>query len=95
MEQEKQEKAKAGAATKAAAKFAAIDNSGDNAMILKNEAVRKAAERFEKSKEESGGGAAANSPPGQQADIFALNHKSSIFRSVMQPCMWFLHDGTG
>ena len=91
MEQEKQEKAKAGAATKAAA----IDNSGDNAMILKNEAVRKAAERFEKSKEESGGGAAANSPPGQQADIFALKHKSSIFRSVMQPCMWFLHDGTG
>ena len=30
-----------------------------------------------------------------QADIFVLKHKRSIFRSLMQPCMWFLHDGTG
>ena len=29
------------------------------------------------------------------ADIFSLKHESSIFRSVIQPCMWFLHDGTG
>ena len=28
-------------------------------------------------------------------DIFVLKHESSIFRSVIQPCMWFLHDGTG
>ena len=28
-------------------------------------------------------------------DIFSLKHESSIFRSVIQPCMWFLHDGTG
>ena len=29
------------------------------------------------------------------ADIFPLQHESSIFRSYIQPCMWFLHDGTG
>ena len=29
------------------------------------------------------------------SDIFSLKHKSCIFRSVIQPCMWFLHDGTG
>ena len=33
--------------------------------------------------------------PSPQADIFSLKHESSIFRSVIQPCMWFLHDGTG
>ena len=27
--------------------------------------------------------------------IFSLKHESSIFRSFIQPCMWFLHDGTG
>ena len=27
--------------------------------------------------------------------IFSLKHERSIFRSVIQPCMWFLHDGTG
>ena len=26
----------------------------------------------------------------QQAGIFSLKHESSIFRSVIQPCMWFL-----
>ena len=30
-----------------------------------------------------------------QPDIFSLKHESSIFRSVIQPYMWFLHDGTG
>ena len=30
-----------------------------------------------------------------QTDIFSLKHESSIFRSVIQPYMWFLHDGTG
>ena len=29
------------------------------------------------------------------SDIFSLKHESSIFRSVIQPCMWFLHDKTG
>ena len=29
------------------------------------------------------------------ADIFSLKQESSIFRSGIQPCMWFLHDGTG
>ena len=29
------------------------------------------------------------------SDIFVLKHESSIFRSFIQPCMWFLHDGTG
>ena len=33
--------------------------------------------------------------PPSLADIFFLKHKSSIFRSVIQPRMWFLHDGTG
>ena len=28
-------------------------------------------------------------------DIFSPKHKSSTFRSVIQPCKWFLHDGTG
>ena len=28
-------------------------------------------------------------------DIFILKHESSIFRSFIQPCMWFIHDGTG
>ena len=28
-------------------------------------------------------------------DIFVPKHESSIFRSFIQPCMWFLHDGTG
>ena len=32
---------------------------------------------------------------GWAADIFSLMHESSIFRSVIQPCMWFLHDRTG
>ena len=31
----------------------------------------------------------------READIFVLKHESSIFRSFIQPCMWFLHDGTG
>ena len=30
-----------------------------------------------------------------KADIFVQEHESSIFRSVIQPCMWFLCDGTG
>ena len=30
-----------------------------------------------------------------RTDIFSLKYESSIFRSVIQPCMWFLHDGTG
>ena len=29
------------------------------------------------------------------AGIFSLKHESSIFRSVIQPFMWFLHNGTG
>ena len=29
------------------------------------------------------------------ADIFSLKHESSIFRSVIQPCMLFLHDRKG
>ena len=33
--------------------------------------------------------------PSPAADIFSLKYESSIFRSVIQPCMWFLHDGTG
>ena len=33
--------------------------------------------------------------PGHTADIFSLKHESSIFISVIQPCMWFLHDITG
>ena len=28
-------------------------------------------------------------------DIFSLKQESSIFRSVIQPCMWFLNDRTG
>ena len=28
-------------------------------------------------------------------DIVVPEHESSIFRSFIQPCMWFLHDGTG
>ena len=28
-------------------------------------------------------------------DIFVLMHESSIFRSVIQPCMQLFHDGTG
>ena len=31
----------------------------------------------------------------EATDIFSLKHESSIFRSVIQPCKWFLHDGTG
>ena len=30
-----------------------------------------------------------------RADIVVPEHESSIFRSFIQPCMWFLHDGTG
>ena len=37
----------------------------------------------------------SSSKAGLPADIFSLKHESSIFRSVIQPCMWFLHDGTG
>ena len=29
------------------------------------------------------------------ADIFFLKHESSIFRSVIHPCMWFLNDEKG
>ena len=28
-------------------------------------------------------------------DILFLKHDSSILRQVIQPCMWFVHDGTG
>ena len=28
-------------------------------------------------------------------DIFSLKHESGIFRSGIQPRMWFLHNGTG
>ena len=28
-------------------------------------------------------------------DIFSLKHESSIFRPVIQSCMWFLYDVTG
>ena len=38
---------------------------------------------------------AAKPKPKPKADIFSLKHESSIFRSVIQPCMWLLHDGTG
>ena len=31
----------------------------------------------------------------RQTDIFSLKHESSIFRSFIQPCKWFLHDATG
>ena len=31
---------------------------------------------------------------GLNSGIFSLKHESSIFRSFIQPCMWFLHDGT-
>ena len=27
------------------------------------------------------------------SEFLDLKHKSSIFRSVIQPCMWFLRDG--
>ena len=30
-----------------------------------------------------------------RADIVVPEHESSILRSFIQPCMWFLHDGTG
>ena len=33
--------------------------------------------------------------PSLSASIFSLKHESSIFGSVIQPCMWFLDDGTG
>ena len=31
----------------------------------------------------------------RQSDIVVPEHESSIFRSFIQPYMWFLHDGTG
>ena len=34
------------------------------------------------------------SAAGSDADISDLKHESSIFRSFIQPCMWFPHDGT-
>ena len=55
MEHERQEKAKA------VAKAASMDASGTDPMILKNEAVRKAAEKFEKS-----GAVEESNSPGQQ-----------------------------
>ena len=29
------------------------------------------------------------------ADFYSEDHDSSIFRLAIQPCMWFLLDGTG
>ena len=54
MEQERQDKAQV--AAKAAKDAAASSSGGPDLMILKNEAVRKAAERFEKSNPTEDGG---------------------------------------
>ena len=63
MEHERQEKAKA------VAKAASMDaSSGTDPMILKNEAVRKAAERFEKS-----GAVEESNSPGQQGCYSVLS----------------------